>query len=196
MSTPKNRPADPRVRYENWHWGIPSTKTIRWNDRDYPDELIDIGRLAELHFKRTQDAPKQIVNIGRAFLERSHAAFDHHHPNQRIYLYTPTEVRRAAARSFWNPRAPRYDLNVLARMAGGRQATRDYPAIEVQPIGICTHVTYFTWKKGDDDDKRGSFYIHEFGEESGIRPVLAVDATGRFWLAGGNYTCPNPGITD
>ena len=39
-------------------------------------------------------------------------------------------------------------------------------------------------------------YIHEFGEESGVRPHLAVDQDGRFWLLGGNYTCPRPGITD
>lgn len=189
--------SDPRARYEKWHWGIPSTKTVKWNDRDYPDELIEIGKLAELHFKRSPSAPKQIVNVAREYIGRSHVAFDHDHRHQRIYIYTPTEVRRAALRAFWNPRAPRYALDVLARMAGGRHATSDYPAIEAQPIGILTHVTYFTWKKGDDDDKKGSFYIHEFSEETHRNnPVLAVDAQGRFWLAGGDYTCPDPGITN
>jgi hypothetical protein len=58
-------------------------------------------------------------------------------------------------------------------------------------------VTYFTWKKGDDDDQKGSFYIHNFSEETRRNyPILAVDGQGRFWIAGGDYTCPNPGITN
>jgi hypothetical protein len=194
-------PTNPKTRYKNWHWGIPSTKVVKWEDPDYPDELIEIGRLAELHFKRSKAAPSQIINVSREYINRSHVAFDANHKAQRIYLYTPTEVRRAALRAFWNPRGQRYSLRELSRMAGGRhadtaQGRNSYPDVEVQPIGICTDITYFTHKKGDDDDKGGSYYIHEFGEESGIRPILAVDAAGRFWVAGGNYTCPNPGITD
>ena len=189
-------PTNPTTRYKKWHWGIPSTHVVRWDDPDYPDELIEIGRLAELHFRRSARAPKQILNVAREHINKSHVAFDPAHKAQRIYVYTPTAVRRAALRTFWNPKGERYDLRTLARMAGGRQATKDYPDVEVQPIGVLTHVTYFTHKKGDDDDKGGSFYIHEFGEESGVRPILAIDAQGRFWLAGGNYTCPNPGITD
>ena len=42
-----------------------------------------------------------------------------------------------------------------------------------------------------------SFDIHKLGEESGLRPCLAVDGQGRMWVAGGNYLGnPTPGITD
>jgi hypothetical protein len=69
----------------------------------------------------------------------------------------------------------------------------------VKPIGVLTGVVYKTAKAGDQDAAGvGSFYIHkmaEVGSES-VFPVLSVDQIGRFWLAGGSYTCPTPGITD
>ena len=36
----------------------------------------------------------------------------------------------------------------------------------------------------------------EMGEEGGVPPILCVSSDGRFWLAGGSYTCPSPGITN
>jgi hypothetical protein len=65
--------------------------------------------------------------------------------------------------------------------------------VHASPVGILTHVVYATDKKGDGY----SFYIHKLGEESGLRPCLAVDGQGRMWIAGGNYKGnPTPGITD
>jgi hypothetical protein len=80
----------------------------------------------------------------------------------------------------------------MARSVGGRHATPDYPDVEAAPIGILTHVVYATEKKGDGY----SFYIHKMGEESGIRPALAIDAKGRLWVVAGNYRAPTPGVTD
>ena len=71
-------------------------------------------------------------------------------------------------------------------------ATDDYPDIKVKPIGILRNVVYATPKKGDGF----SLYIHEMGEETGIKPALCVDKTGRLWIIGGDYTCPVPGITN
>ena len=67
-----------------------------------------------------------------------------------------------------------------------------YPDVMVKPLGAVTAVVYQTHKKGDGP----SYYIHQMAEISGKFPFLGVDNRGRLWLAGGNYTSPNPGITD
>jgi hypothetical protein len=67
----------------------------------------------------------------------------------------------------------------------------------VKPIGILTGLVYYTHKKGDENPGNPrSYYIHKMGEMSKFYPILAGDAQGRLWLAGGNYSCPSPGITD
>ncbi len=87
-----------------------------------------------------------------------------------------------------------YPLQDVAKAAGGRQAAfrQHHPNVPVIILGLCTHVVYETDKKEDGLSQ----YIHEFGEESGIRPILTCDKQGRVWLAGGNYTVPPEGITD
>ena len=37
---------------------------------------------------------------------------------------------------------------------------------------------------------------HELGEETGVRPYLAVDQDGRLWWVGGNYRVLDDGIVD
>ena len=64
--------------------------------------------------------------------------------------------------------------------------------MKVKPVGVLTALVYFTHKQGDGP----SYYIHQMGELSHHLPILAFDRHGRPWLAGGNYTCPTPGITD
>ena len=81
-------------------------------------------------------------------------------------------------------------LAKLARRINGRHGTGDYPSILVKPIGEMTTVDYFTDKKSDGL----SIYRHTLGEESGIRPELAVDAKGRLWLIGGDYYSTEAGI--
>jgi len=89
-----------------------------------------------------------------------------------------------------------FTLPQLARLAGGRHATADYPRIPVQPIGVLTHVTYLTMKRDDaiEDGWVPSQYIHNMGEEGGIPPILAVDGHGRLWIAGGSYRVVDGGI--
>jgi hypothetical protein len=87
------------------------------------------------------------------------------------------------------------ELNQLASVAGGKHGKRaDYPMITVKPIGVLTALVYYTSKAGDSPPP--SYYIHQMAEISGWYPILAVDNSGRLWLAGGNYTVPTPGITD
>jgi hypothetical protein len=61
-----------------------------------------------------------------------------------------------------------------------------------KPLGIASAVTYDTDKSVDGR----SYYIHRFGEETGIRPVAAVSEDGTLWWCGGDYTCPTAGITN
>jgi len=63
---------------------------------------------------------------------------------------------------------------------------------ECAGISEGTFYVYFTDKKGDGPNE----YIHRSGEDSGKRPWLTIDESGRFWVAGGNYSVPDGGITD
>lgn len=183
--------------YRRWHWGAPAERVIDWSDPDFPEVMIEIGRLAELH---TLDLAgrKQIIEIPAAELNDNAVVFDPKHKGERIYLLLGARQQQRMRR-LWNPQARGVALGTLAAQGEGRHArgpaASGYPRVTVQPLGILTHIKYRTWKKGDDDATKGSFYIHEMGEEGGVPPILAVDAKGRLWLAGGSYTCPTPGIT-
>lgn len=60
-------------------------------------------------------------------------------------------------------------------------------------LGECTYIKYFT-RKGFHDFEPIDYY-HEFGEEDGVRPVLAYDQLNRkLFLLGGNYRVEAPGI--
>ena len=185
-----------RARYKNWHWGSECTRVVDWPDADYPKHLIEIGRLAELHVKLGPRGGKRVLHVGPEHMDGTHLAFDPDHGKQRLYILAPEAVRRAARRNFWDPNATT-DLGTLARSIEGTH-TQGYPSIRVSPVGTLTHVTYLTEKEGDGV----SFYIHHLGEEDlahgadARQPMLAVDARGRFWIAGGAYTCPVPGITN
>jgi len=54
--------------------------------------------------------------------------------------------------------------------------------------------------KQDDAEADGwvpGEYIHAWGEESGVKPLLCVDADGGLWIARGQRTTvPDEGITD
>lgn len=180
-------------RYRKWHWGEPAHVVYAWPDADYPEHMIEIGRLCELHFSRTgKEADIEKLALAEPYVNQSFVVFDPAHKYQRIYYATPEPVRREVRRAFWNPRGQTWNLRDLAVAVGGKHGTRDYPAIRVQVVGALFDVVYLTKKKGDGLSQ----YIHRHGEVTHVQPALAVDADGRFWLAGSNYTCPTPGITD
>lgn len=184
---------DPIERYEKWHsWGgkgIEPSQIIEIKDPDLPQTLISMGELHELHVDPVGKDQSEIIDFTDG---PGYASFDPVHPYERIYLTLPRNQMRYMKDNYVDPNGEWWDLNALARAIGGKHATNDYPPIEVQPIGVCTHIVYFTEKVGDGESQ----YIHEFGEESGVRPWLAVDKRGRLWLASGNYTSPYEGITD
>jgi len=139
------------------------------------------------------------MKLTRKEANGSHLCFDPNHPNERLYLLTHPEFSERMTKKDRN--LPGYEngtkyretsLSEMAAAVGGRHGTPDYPDVGAAPVGILTHVVYATEKKGDGY----SFYIHKMGEESGIRPALAIDAKGRLWIVGGAYRSPSPGITD
>ena len=189
--------------YADWHWDISPQKVVDWNDPDMPATLIECGRLIRLHIrapnsrgKRTHPRRKRdtMIELSRRASANSHLAYDPDHPQERLYLLVDKSALPALKKRFWtdNPMAP-LPLGQMARLAGGRHGKRDdYPPVMVKPVGVLTDLVYYTHKKGDGP----SYYIHKMGELSHHFPVLCVDEQGRPWLAGGNYTCPTPGITD
>ena len=135
-----------------------------------------------------------MIELSRRASANSHLAYDPDHPQERLYLLVDKSALPALKKRFWtdNPMAP-LPLGQMPRLAGGRHGKRDdYPPVMVKPVGVLTDLVYYTHKKGDGP----SYYIHKMGELSHHFPVLCVDEQGRPWLAGGNYTCPTPGITD
>lgn len=187
-------------KYAEWHWGIPHKTVIDWEDEDLPEnDLIECGRLVELHFREPGQRKDTVIKLPRVEANGSHLCFDPEHPNGRLYVLSHSAFADKMRRKYReNPQyigGSKYRamlLSDLARGVGGRHGTGDYPRVEAAPVGVLTHVVYATEKKGDGY----SFYIHKMGEESGIRPYLAVDKQGRSWIVGGNYRSPTPGISD
>lgn len=180
--------------FERWHsWGgrgVKPTKILNVNDSDLPETLIGMGKLHELHIEPLDGGHPEILDFTD---DPGWAAYDPVHTNQRIYLVLPRGQRRAMRELYLGDSdGDRWHLSALARTVEGRHADTDYPDVMVHPIGVLSHIVYFTEKVGDGLSE----YIHEFGEESGHRPLLAVDDRGRLWLASGNYTSPYAGITD
>ena len=186
-------------KYENWHWGLKPAEVIDWDDDDYPENLIECGRLVRVHFRAPMKSnPRRdrdtMIEFARPVARRSYVAFDPAHPSERLYLLTnPAATNMIATRFFDENTLPEMPLGQLSLMVGGRHGkVDDYPDVLVKPFGVMTALVYHTEKEGDGP----SYYIHKMGEESSRYPVLAADDQGRLWIAGGNYTCPNPGITD
>jgi hypothetical protein len=194
--------------YRDWHWGIPPKHRIKWDDPELdahllqhnPDaELVECGRLVEMHVREPGNRSDTIIRLNRKEGNGSHLAFDPFHPYQRLYILAHPDLQARLTQTYRaNPEykgGSKYrsmPLSEIANRAGGRHGTRDYLGISASPLGVLTHVVYATEKKGDGYSQ----YIHKLGEESGIRPILAVDGVGRPWVVGGNYTSPTPGITD
>lgn len=198
-------------RYDNWHWGIAPSRVVDWNDKDYPKMIIECGRLIRMHVRAPDNSaahpnsthPRRkrdtMIELSRSASANSHIGFDPEHSDERLYLLIDPKACETLSKRFWHENDVRsMDLNAMAAIAGGRHGKRpDYPKIQVKPIGILTAVVYYTHKKGDENpDNPRSYYIHAVGELSAHYPILCCDERGRLWIAGGNYTSPDPGITD
>lgn len=186
-------------QYTDWHWGENPAMVVDWDDSDTPENMIECGRLVRVHFRAPASVnPRRerdtMIELARPMARRSYVAYDPSHPSERLYLLVaPAATPLLAERFFRENPAPALPLGQLAMMVGGRHGkVNDYPDVMVKPIGVMTALVYHTHKKGDGP----SYYIHKMGEESTHFPVLAADSCGRLWIAGGNYTCPTPGITD
>lgn len=192
--------------YKDWHWGIEPTEVVeiepppcvRENPRDVKQwdkmKLVECGRLVEIHYAPINSSSRRkntILKLNRSQSNQCHLCFDLDHDNQRLYFILSDGVREFMFKKLENG-LDYLPLAEIAKETGGLHATDDYENIECQPIGVMTHVVYACEKKGDGY----SFYIHALGEESGIRPVLAMADDGSIWFAGGNYTAPIQGITD
>lgn len=184
--------------YKDWHWGNSPTQLIQWDDPQVPDPLIEIGRLVEIRLVDRAGTPTRLVTH-QADLDNTHLTFDPASPLQRLYLLLPQEYRRAVRR-LYDPDQKAIRLPWLAKNACSESTHLDgYPAeVGGQPLGFVTHLIYLTHKKGDGVSQ----YIHELGEDdkqAGKKPrlpLLVADPTGRLWIVGGAYTCPNEGITN
>jgi len=178
----KRLPTDPIKRYKSSHWGIESTKVYNVDDKDIPDALVKMGDLLEIKVLRGPTISGFSPNCLLAFSP---------YIDERLYNIL-TKKSQKEAKQLIDPKRDWVSLTEAADMAGGRQADFSYPNILVQIIGHAKHVVYHTNKQGDGP----SDYIHELGEESGIRPLLCISKDGRLWYAGGNYSVPDEGITD
>jgi hypothetical protein len=77
-----------------------------------------------------------------------------------------------------------------ARKSSGHQVQAPRALAE---IGRLEAVEYFTNKRGDGP----SVYRHQFGEDGGRKPRLAVDVeTDRLHIIGGDYSVEDQGIVD
>lgn len=183
-----------------WHWGVPARQMVEWSDpdldRNRKGDLIEIGRLDEVRVRPLGSRKIEQIRLPRASVPLSHLTFDWKHPKQRIYFLVDPDLQPALASMHDPARSVR--LADYAGKIGSVHATRDYPTLDVTPLGRVSHVIYETEKgaywPGDEPDGL-STYIHKMGEEGGVEPGLGVDRHGRIWFAGGSYTCPRPGIT-
>jgi len=190
-----------------WKWwkatdpDRPKMRAFRFHDAELDangeKHLAQCGKLLQLRY-RVPDGSNmgytaQKFSLPPDMARWSYLKFDEEDPGERLYTVLPEKVKRYVAAHLYDP-CPFEDVSLkqLAKWTGGRQANGWYANVIVRPIGIATAVLY-------DGDKRNdgrSNYIHRFGEETGIRPAIGVDATGRIWFAGGDYTCPTAGITN
>jgi hypothetical protein len=178
----KKLPTDPVKRYKSSHWGEVSTKVYDINDKDIPEKLVKMGDLLEIKILRGPTISGFSSHCLLAFSPTI---------DERLYNILTLKTQKQA-RQLIESKKDWVTLSEAAEMAGGRQADFSYPPVKVQILGLAKHVVYHTHKKGDGP----SDYIHELGEESGIRPLLCVSKDGRLWYAGGNYSVPDEGITD
>jgi hypothetical protein len=147
----------------------------------------------ELHLRPFDADRDTVFAVREDDIPNTHVGFDADHRHQRIYFQCSPALRESGRDLYRLSEARPMPLSRVAEELGeGHHANpRGYVRVNVKPLGHLAHLVYFTHKRGDGP----SGYIHEMGEEGGVPPVLCASSDGRFWLAGGSYTCPSPGIT-
>lgn len=96
------------------------------------------------------------------------------------------------------PNSPRFKLcagNGKLWIAGGRFANPGGGNNALNVVGEIEHVVYGT-QKTHLGDKGYTHYIHTLGEETGHKPVLAVDQDGFPVIRGGRYKIESRGIVN
>jgi len=67
-------------------------------------------------------------------------------------------------------------------------------------IGEIVTISYFADKhhlSGPEEQKKGMHYIHELGEETGVRPILVYDRVNKqMGVVGGEYRVEDRGIVN
>lgn len=183
---------NPQVRelakgYEDWHWGAKPKKLIHVRDRLVPN-LVGIGQLREFHIRRLDGKGTEVLKLPKG----SWIGFDPKHPHERLHVVLPAAYREKMRKGmkYVNPTQP---IQEISQATGGTHVPHKLPNVHGVPLGVLNAVIYHTDKEGDGP----SDYQHEFGKEhsGGIKPILAIDVSGRMWICGGSYTCPLPGIT-
>ena len=178
-------------RYKSAHWGIDHKRIVEAHDPLLPPVVTALGeKLVEVYLRVPGVGAVQL-----GFRPGCLLAFDPAHPCQRLYaVLSPAQIEEFRQAMKQTDPEMLSLLGEIARAAGGRQGKYTWPDVLALPVGKITHVIYHTDKLGDGP----SNYIHEFGEENrkDIRPILAIEPSGRAWFAGGNYTVPDAGITD
>jgi hypothetical protein len=207
-----------------WHWEDPKSnptdpwtqRVIEIDDEGLPRLLVECGRLVRLHVRvppvpgtagRSPHPRRQrdtMIEFSRALSNTSWLAFDPNHPHERLYTVLDKGAARELKKRFWDDNsAPAYPLAGVARIAGGRHGTPDYPDVAVKVLGVITAVVYIPLREKAGDGI--SYYIHQMAEVTGKFPFLCVDDQGRLFFAGGNYRSPTvtrgkktymPGIED
>lgn len=196
-------------RYTGAHWGIQPDRVYEYPDDPYlPSHLPGMGKLFQIEYivcdvdQALQGYPPKRGAKATLDLSGPHnlLAFTMSKP-EKMYLALAPKDKESLARNpdLIDPQAHWYSLYDLNAQAPGRQSRNPFKGpkgkitdVAVQVLGVPTHIWYKTIKKGDGP----STYKHALGEESGIHPILAISADGQLWIVGGNYTVPNPGITD
>lgn len=209
---------NPSEVYTRWHWGYKPNRKVSTHieglKKTHP--VVECGLFLEFHIDalpgvrlpkvETASLPDEaaekpdlrylsVFSVGQSDYNNNHLVFDPEHKDQRLYVVMSPKAKAAAAK-LWDPGFEVTSLWHLAQVVGGRHAQRDdYPAVPVQPLGLIYYVTYYTLKEEEGGKPTSFRYIHRMGEENGVEPVLAVDATGQLYIAGGSYTCEIAGIT-
>jgi hypothetical protein len=187
--------------YTDKHWGNAPSGVMHYDD-GLKIFLEGWGRVVDLHLREPRKLRDTKIVATRAESMNSELSYDPKHANQRLYICMSPAFKNRMRETYVAPSgkkknpASKYGflpLGEVAEITGGRHAHgRDYPNVEVTPLGTLTHVTYATDKKPDGF----SWYIHQLGEETGIRPFLTVDRTGQLWIAGGDYWGDTAGINN
>ena len=190
-----------------WKWysakdpDRPKMRAFRIEDPDLDangeKHLVQCGKLMQLRFRVPHSSGRgykaERFSLPPELTRWSYLMFDLRDPDERLYSVLSPAARKYVAQNCYTT-SPYADvpLKQVAKWTGGRHASGWYANVHVRPVGLGSAVMY----EGDKRSDGRSNYIHRFGEETGIRPMICADRTGRIWFAGGDYTCPTAGITN